>query len=412
MKAIPLIACLALAAAQGRAQNAPPADGAAPSRTAAPLDNIAQRSQIYGDIKALRALTSLAPAMKQRVDEIDVNLRSTTLKDDWDKAAAELKKMRAELAAGNQNREQTIARIVNNDFQQSQVAQLESFSARTASDLSLAKTGTKFYDQTGNAPVRDASPAPGSADSAADGGVAAIQTGAAAGTHAAASVINAQTPPIRLDDKMTPAPAETPSPSFDYTGIAPAVIKKLQTMADGIHEIAGHCYAAVQVMLVTIHVLSWDDVHSDLPSGAAYKIIPALENNPKLLDKLHLGPFDLMTIVAPKTGEDIPERTIFVYDQKCERKDQKYGHIEYTLHSDKYRIISPLAFYNVKRPPAIGATPYRPPFNKDTDVLACSDGCRIRPVAYFQDFYARGCMKAYAPVTERPAAAAPPPTGY
>jgi hypothetical protein len=72
------------------------------------------------------------------------------------------------------------------------------------------------------------------------------------------------------------------------------------------------------------------------------------------------------------------------------------GHIEVVMAREKLAILPASAFYRT----SYRGRKYKPSVSSN-EVLACSDGCAVRTMAYLRTYARRGCLNAYVPVANR-----------
>ncbi|MFI5348770.1 MAG: hypothetical protein ACHQ2Z_04435 [Elusimicrobiota bacterium] len=430
MKAIPLIACLALAASQGRAQNAAPADTVASAPM--PMELIGTRAKLYADIKSFRGETPGRTAdIERRLEDIEKSVGDSKSPDDLAKTRKDFEALREASAPkpGSTN-------AAPNYFEKNR-GQLQTIGAFSARNLTGARTdGSHYFDLS----VRPAADAPG-----------AFSAGANTKNLSIFSFVNAPAAPQGLHTDPPPAlpdagsfaadfhewvqrngislfdynilaqPAPPPPPPapkpvmpsaekpstlaaleawVDRTGISDAIIDKLKSIkvvgGDLLEGFGGYCYWGVKWMLTMVLPGVKQPKDLDLPAGDAYKLQLALKKDPKLAERLHLLPLDLRSVPADK-ADALPERTLLIWDRGCAGYSSISGHVEFTLHSDKMSRLDATAFYPLSRKYGF----WVPNLDPKTEVLACSDGCEVQTMQKLR-LYSGKCLSAYVPVVEPP----------
>ena len=424
MKAIPLFACLALAAVQVRAQTAPPADAAAPSLA------LGARAKLYRDIKSFRADQPALPSgFERRLSDIEKSVGESQTADALAKNELDFKTLQEELTAT------AGTTSVSPDSLASNRLMLQDFGTFTIRTLTGARTDSpRYFDFTGRS---------------SGGGAGILSSGASAKDRPAFSFINASASPLGLHTNPLPAladgssltayfrewvnrngitpldfnhltaaasaPADPPpagkpvmpsgnKPSslaaleawVDRTGVSDDVIAKLKTIkvvgGELLEGFGGYCYWGVKWMLTMVLPGVKNPKDLDLPVGNAYKLQLALKNDPKLAERLHLLPLDLKTVSLDDAGA-LPERTLLIWDRGCAGFSALSGHVEFTLHADKMKQLDANAFYPLSRKYGF----WVPNLDSKTQVLACSDGCEIHAMQKLRA-YAGKCLTAYVPV--------------
>lgn len=230
----------------------------------------------------------------------------------------------------------------------------------------------------------------------------------------------AATPGLRVTD--TPPPPASAKPFsfaalksyFDTSGISDAAVQsvaKIKNEVAGVGRLltgfAGSCYYGAKWLLIKAHVLPSEVATPEeigeigIGSGHAYMMNAALKNSPRLQTKLRVRRLDLKTVKDSEASQ-IPERTMFVFDRGCAGMSDESGHIEIAMSREKLAVLPASVFYR---------TSYRGPKYKPemgpNQILACSDGCAVRSMAYLRTYARRGCLNAYVPVGNQVVSDAP-----
>jgi hypothetical protein len=428
MKAIPLIACLALVAVQSRAQNIPPADAAAPTPAAVP-PTLADRAKLLAEIKTFRReQKTLPPGTDQKLNDLE---REAGDADDLGRTRKKFQDLKDSLQTG---RRPVAARSILDDSSRG-AAKMETIGDNAARVAAAAHEGGHYYDGSSHSSLEPAA-APGEAVTAEAGAKdASAVVNAPASTpelhiSAVPSPDEPPPPPVLTPDDLPPwverngispidyehfipppPPPEAPSlpPSnkpaalaaietwIDRTGISDEVIanlKKIEVLgSDLLTGFGGYCYWGVKWMLTMVLPGYNQPKDLDLPAGDAYRMLLALKD-PKLLAKLHLFPLDLKSLPRDQ-ADSLPERTLLIWDRGCAGFSDQSGHIEFTLHADKMKQLEAKAFYPLSRKYGF----WVPNLDPKTQVLACSDGCEVHTMAKLR-LYAGKCLSAYVPVAE------------
>lgn len=394
MKALPLLACLALLAPQAFAQPAP-----------------ATREATLGEINAWRQgqLVHVTPPdpltaeFEPRLDEIETAVKAAQAPDDLAKPQKDFTIWQHDLLMKKfvLTKIQGTTRGSLDRFSQAQREQIRAISAQNNQLTQTRLRSAQTFDGGGT-----------DADAVGTNG---------SGGRTAPSPVNspASTPGLRINAAPLPPPTAKPLSLsslrnyFDRSGISDAVLRSIQKIKDykteTVHMLSGfmgECYYGVKWMLIKTHVLPPEVALPEeidkigIGSGNADDMSRALKHNPKLQAKLHVRPLDLTT-VKDTDAPLIPERTMFVFDRGCAGFSSDSGHIEYTLLPEKVKDIPASAFYRAHR----HRRSYKPSIESN-EVLACSDGCMIHTMAYLRTYGRKGCLNAYVPVSDRATAPA------
>ncbi len=407
MKALPLFACLALLAAQARAQTAPPADVPVQAAAPAPLEG---RDAILAEIDSWRhaELVQVVPPdpltaeFQPRLDALETAVKTASSADDLVQPRKDFKTWQHDLLQKKfvVTKKQGVTRGSLHNFSRSQREQVRTIGAQIdqISEAGLKQPPPQLFDG-------------GRADAAA--------VGADGSGRRAASAVNApaSSPSLHISEAPLPPPSAKPlslaslRDYFDHSGISDAVVKSVEKIKNDVagfghllSGFAGSCYYGVKWMLIKTHVLPPEVALPEeigrigIGSGNAYEMSKALKRNPKLQAKLHVRSLDLTT-VKDSDASLIPERTMFVFDRGCAGMSEASGHIEYTLLPEKIKDLPASVFHRVgyRRSAA-------KPTVESNEVLACSDGCMIHTMAYLRTYGRKRCLNAYVPVSDQAAA--------
>lgn len=239
------------------------------------------------------------------------------------------------------------------------------------------------------------------------------------GSPPAAAEVNAQprAPSLRT---VGPPPAPGASKPFtlaslagylDYSGISDKVINTVKNIKNEVSHVgtllsgfAGSCYYGAKWLMIKAGMLPPEvqapEEIGDIGIGSrhAYMFNAALKRNAKLQAKLHVRPLKLSDI-SDSQVKLIPEKTVFIFDRGCAGMSDASGHAELKFDDDKLADLPASAFYRVNR-----RGPKYKPVIAPNEIMACSDGCMLHTAAYLRTYGKRGCLNAYAPVLEHPAA--------
>jgi hypothetical protein len=383
MKALPLLACLALLAAPLRAQDA------------------AGRDDLLSQIATWRAeqLVHVSPPdpltaeFEPRLDEIAAKVKDAQGADELVQPQKDFKTWQHDLLA----KKFVVTRQLG----------------LTASSLDKFSSGQRGMIQMRLKETLAATD--GRAGQFFDGGgegAAAVAAGRAAGSSPRADGA-APAPGLHINEAPEPAPSAKPwslnslRDYFDHSGISDAVVESVEKIKNEVAGVghllsgfAGTCYYGVKWMMIKTHMLPPEVKAPEeigkigIGSGDAYMMSAALKHDPKLQAKLRVRSLDLTT-VKDADASLIPERTLFVFDRGCAGFSEESGHIEYTLAREKMADLSPSVFYRVGR----RGKKYKPTLD-DNEVLACSDGCMVHTMAFLRTYGRKKCLNAYVPVTE------------
>jgi hypothetical protein len=431
VKAIPLIACLALVAAQGRAQTCQPAGGAAPTEASAQPPSQSDLAQLSGRIASIRT-KSLSADDANQLGKIETGITAAQTKGDLQNCGAALDRLFPS-AAGSKT-----AAPAPPDAK-SLLPKTPDFQSKAAEYFAATNDPGRFYEGSANY-----SASVGAAPSASAGSVHgavgsnsrpsaydyinaapstppslrpfAVPSPTLAGYQDLRKWVDEYGYPLRTapapssglngDPSAAPTPAAAPSadsppapPAEDpssYKSLARLIdfdsvdhdktligsMQKKSITKDGtvvrlLTSIAHDCYLGVKWMLaLVLGAKQPDDL--GLPKGSAYMMLAELKNHPEMQKKLHLLPLDLTTFPYETTPE-LPARTLLIWDHDC-AGFKKDGHIEFTLPISMIGDIAVSAFYESGHT----GPEYRPlPKNMRPThpILACSDGCQIDAMA-------------------------------
>ena len=385
MKTLPLLASLALLAAQTQAQTV-----------------LAERGAILAEIDSWRRdqLVQVFPPdpltteFEKPLDDIEGNIKAAQSADDLDQPRKDFKTWQHDLLIKKFILTKSAAATRTFEVQNGRIFQARLTQTAAGTD---GRAGQFFDGIMTN--------------------YSAVET--SADHRWVSAAINA--PASTLGPRISPAPLPAPTAKalplaslrdhLDRSGISDAVVKSMETIKNRVAGVgnllsgfAGSCYFGVKWMMIKTHMLS-PEVQAPnqigkigIGSGKACMMSQALKRTPKLQAKLHVRPLDLTT-VKDVDASLIPERTLFVFDQGCAGFSDASGHIEYSLHAEKIKNLPASAFHRAGRSHGDSKPSIAP-----NEVLACSDGCLIHTMAYLRTYGRKGCLNAYVPVTEQAAA--------
>ena len=394
MKALPLFACLALLAAQTRAETVPAASGSAPAATPAP---VAERGEILAEIDSWHAQFAKVVLASQRTAETDAcekNLGAIRGKvaaaqnaGDLDRALKEFRAWQETVVMNFGAMKQSGAPRGSAEGGSSNSERLQTL-GKEAAQISSAQshqTDAQFFDGGGARPAAVAAN-PANAD-----GRPPLPD-----AHAVSAASPA--PGLRIHTPPAPQPTPPPAPSakklswrslrdyVDSKGISVTTIERLKEKGRGrLDDFKHFCYRAVKKMMAVAGMLPSGVQTPDqigIGSSDAYMLSRDLKKNPRLQKLLGIRLLDLTTVAD---ADVLPERTILVFDRGCAGFSRRSGHIEYTVSQDKIPHL-PRSFRR-RYDGRIGPN----------DVVACSDGCMPHTKPYLR-FYGRTCLNAYVPV--------------
>jgi hypothetical protein len=390
MKALPLLACLALLAAQALAQAAP----ATREATLAEID-----AWRHGQLIHVTPPDPLTAEFEPRLNEIETKVKAAQGPDDLAKPQKDFTTWQHDLLMKKYvvTKIQGTTRGSLDRFSQAQREQIRTIAAQNdqLAQARLKQTPAQTFDGGG-------------------AGAGAVGTSGSGGQTTLSPVNSpATTPGLHINAAPLPPPTSKPlslaslRDYFDHSGISEAVVKSVETIKNEVagyghllSGFAGSCYYGVKWMLIKTHVLPPEVALPEeigkigIGSGNAYEMSKALKHNPKLQSKLHVRSLDLTT-VKDTDASLIPERTMFVFDRGCAGFSSESGHIEYTLLPEKVKDLPASVFHRVGR----RSGGYKPTVEAN-EVLACSDGCMIHSMAFLRTYGRRGCLNAYVPVSD------------
>jgi hypothetical protein len=413
--ALPLLAASAVALPQRPSARA--SDSAAPL-TPAPAD---PRQKALDEIQAWRGFmpqtSPLAADFEQRLKDVEKEFSDLTVPVD----AAALVKPQGDFDAWQHDFVVASCKLAPAncastrqlyDFSKTQRATIQTFARQRAEIMDPKLRGAKnavdgakaFYDNDTH-----------------QGAV--ILAPGSYGSPPTADEVNAQphAPTVRT---VGPPPAPGASKPFtlasltgylDYSGIKDTAIRAVENIRNDVAGFgklltgfAGSCYYGAKWLMIKAGMLppevqAPEDIGNiGIGSGRAYMFNAALKHNAKLQAKLHVRPLKLSDI-SDSQVKLIPEKTVFIFDRGCAGMSDDSGHAELKFDDDKLAELPASAFYRANR-----RGPKYKPTIAPNEIMACSDGCMLHTAAYLRTYGKIGCLNAYAPVLEHPAA--PPVT--